>query len=201
MSDHDWKKIAKIVLVLIVAYVLYTLLFKSSSPSSIAHATYVPTKTVGQREPFDSLNSLVDDDDHGYDLTEQVNGQYGLYGPLHTYELSFDDKASVSDSQLILEQVVTPITMPQAESNPAVSSGSIVPTLPSSVVASASSVVASASSAAASAASSVMARVNSGVGSSVDSVNTYINDNQQKISSGLSSLFDNVKSSLSNVNL
>lgn len=177
MSDHDWKKIAKIVLVLIVAFVLYTLLFKSSS-SSIAPS--VPTKTVAQKEPFDALNSLVDHDDREYDLTEQVNGQFGLYEPLHSYELSFDDKASVSDSQLILEQVVTSPPPQQPESQPVVPlvvGNAVLTSVPS--------------------ASSVVARVNSSVGSSVDSVNAYINENQEKISNSLSNLFNNVKSSLS----
>jgi hypothetical protein len=180
MSDYDWKKIAKIVLVLIVAYVLYTLLFKSSSSESVSVNTVAPTKLVTKMEPFDALNSIVDNEDVSYDLTSQINGQYGLYGPIHTYELSFDDKASVSDSQLILEQVVKPIPMPQAESNPvSINSGTVIP---ESV-------------------SSVAAQVNSSVEASVESVNTYINENQQKISSGLSSLFDTVKSSLKDVNV
>ena len=180
MSDYDWKKIAKIVLVLIVAYVLYTLLFNSSSKSVTSVVAVAPTKLVSNAEPFDALNSLLDGDDASYDLTSQINGQYGLYGPLHTYELSFDDKASISDSQLILEQVVAPLSMQQPESQPVLgSSGTLVP---ASV-------------------SSVAAQVNSRVGTSVESVNTYINENQQKISNGLSDLFDSVKSSLKDVNV
>ena len=119
MSDYDWKKIAKIAIVLIVVYVLYTLLFNSSdNVKSNVVVLPVPTQTSGQKELFDALNSTVDAEDPEYDLNTQGNGQYGQYGPLHTYEMSFDDKASVSDSQLILEQVFPPLRVQQPESQP-----------------------------------------------------------------------------------
>jgi hypothetical protein len=187
MSDYDWKKIAKIVIALIVVYVLYTLLFNSSSSdkSDVVVSSSAPTQAVGKKELFDALNSTVDVEDAEYDLTSQGNGQYGLYGPLHTYEMSFDDKASVSDSQLILEQVL-PTLQPTAE----LGSRPVATTMaPAAAVASVAAVAPVAPVASVAPASSLVPDVLVKASSSVD---TYINDNQQK----LSSFFDTVKSSL-----